>query len=244
MKKIIFFIIIIVSLSSKAQVTSSSRPTLDSSLVKDSSGKIYAHDDWKALMNTRNYSLKQVHSDEGKTYYIIYRLTEGQKMKRDSLAGKYTARAIKSSESNFFITGRRLDPFREKDMDRVKLSIDELKGKVIVLNFWFVGCPPCRAEIPELNKVVENYKDNPDVVFIAIALDNDYALRNYLKLNPFKYHIIENGGYIAQGKYGINLYPTNVVVDKHGFVRFHTSGVGPATIGGIKTSIEALINEN
>ena len=217
---------------------------VDSILVKDSSGNIYAHDDWKALLETRNFSLKQIHSDEGKTYFIIYQLTEEQKWKRDSLARAYTIRSIKSSESNFFTTGKKIDAFREKDMDRVKLSIEELKGKVIVLNFWFVGCPPCRAEIPALNSIVDSYKDNPDVVFIAIALDDYYTIKNFLKSNPFKYHIIENGRYIAQGKYGINLYPTNVVVDKRGIVRFHTSGVGFATIQGIKKSIENLINED
>jgi len=244
MKRIIFFIIIFISYISKAQVTSSNSSAFKSIIVKDSSGTIYSYDNWNAQLKTGEYSLRNLDPNDKSQGYIIYKLTEQEKHKRDSVAKTYANHAIKNSESNFFTTGKKIDPFKEKDMDRNKLSIEDMKGKVIVLNFWFVGCPPCRAEIPELNNIVEKYKDNPNIVFIGIALDDYVTIKNFLATNPFKYHIIENGRYIAQGKYGINVYPTNVVVDKQGIVRFHSSGVGFTTIRGIKKTIEDLINEN
>jgi len=110
-----------------------------------------------------------------------------------------------------------------------------------VLNFWFVGCPPCRAEIPQLNKIVDKYKDSSNVVFIAVALDEAYAIKEFTQTTPFKYHIIDNGRYIAQGTYGISLYPTHVIIDKEGIVRFHTSGLAPGTITWINKTIDSLL---
>jgi thiol-disulfide isomerase/thioredoxin len=104
-----------------------------------------------------------------------------------------------------------------------KFNQKDLVGKVVVLNFWFINCPPCRREMPELNELVEHYKAEKDVVFLAVALDMRYAIQEFLKTSPFNYNIIDNGRFIA-GKYGINLFPTHVVVDRQGKILFHTSG--------------------
>ena len=90
-----------------------------------------------------------------------------------------------------------------------------------MINFWFIGCPPCRAEIPELNKLVELYKDNPNVVFLAIALDSQHDLKKFLQTTPFNFDIIDDARFIAN-MYNIRLYPTSVILDKEGKVAFHT----------------------
>lgn len=82
------------------------------------------------------------------------------------------------------------------------------QGKVIILNFWFIGCMPCMKELPYLNNLYEKFKDHEDVVFLSIAphgeadihkfIDpNDttfQALRNYYKVprdeSPIKYPIV------------------------------------------------------
>ena len=53
------------------------------------------------------------------------------------------------------------------------------------MNFWFINCPPCRAEIPELNKLVDSFKTNDKVVFIAVALDDKQSLETFLEQSPF-----------------------------------------------------------
>jgi thiol-disulfide isomerase/thioredoxin len=53
-------------------------------------------------------------------------------------------------------------------VDGKRLKLSALKGKVVVLNFWFIGCAPCIAELPALNKLVDEYKGE-DVVFIAFG---------------------------------------------------------------------------
>ena len=79
--------------------------------------------------------------------------------------------------------------FSVTSLDGEALESRSLRGKVVVLNFWFIGCAPCRVEIPGLNKLVDEF-DQRDVEFIAFARDNEAPLRSFLEASPFKYKII------------------------------------------------------
>jgi thiol-disulfide isomerase/thioredoxin len=199
------------------------------------------YEEWQSLIKSHEYGLMVEKGDSPS--FILYRLTEIQKLKADSARAAYASTGGKYIPSNFFTTGEKISSFVAKDMEGNKYVLKDLKGKIIVLNFWFVNCPPCRMEIPELNKIVDKYKENNDVIFLAIALDEKYDIEEMLKKLPFKYHIIDGGRYITS-KYGINSYPTHVIVDKEGVVKFHTSGLGPGTIKWIQNTIDALIKEN
>jgi thiol-disulfide isomerase/thioredoxin len=150
------------------------------------------------------------------------------------------SRMPRPKESKFFTDGEKLDLFNVRDINGNKVDLKKAAGKVIVLNFWFIGCPPCRQEIPELNKLALQYANNPNVIFLAICLDQDYQIFDFLKTSPFAYHIVDRGQYYAD-QFKINLYPTNVVLDKEGKVRFHASGYTTGTPYWIgKTIDEAL----
>jgi thiol-disulfide isomerase/thioredoxin len=114
------------------------------------------------------------------------------------------------------------------------------RGRVVVINFWFINCPPSRQEIPELNQVVKDYKDSTNVVFIAVALDEKIELKNFLKKTPFDYTIINNGGFITD-IYGVKGFPTHLILDKDGKVYFHSSGFGMSTVLWLRKSIKALL---
>lgn len=101
------------------------------------------------------------------------------------------------------------------DIKGVNYSLDKLKDKVVVANFWFTGCGPCKQEIPALNELVNKYK-NKNVLFIAFALDDDLKILNsYLKKTPFDYVIIPKSSEVAKD-YKITLYPTHIIIDKKG----------------------------
>ena len=241
----LFALILLCCVTSNAQqIVKTQQIKIDEkTLVKDSSGIVYPYQAWLFMMRSGDYSIKPINPQNREEGFIIYKLTEKEKHRNDSLASAHLDKLPKPNESKFFTTGKKIASFKEKDMDGNKFSLKDLTGKIAVLNFWFIGCPPCREEIPALNKIVEKYKDNPDVVFIAIALDDIYALKDFLQRHPFKYHIIDNGRYIAQGNYSISSYPTNVIVDRTGIVRFHTSGGGPLNSRWIEKTLDDLVNE-
>ncbi|MEO8172798.1 MAG: TlpA disulfide reductase family protein [Sediminibacterium sp.] len=200
--------------------------------VKDEAGAVYPTSIVQKLLVTGKYGLRI--GQDGKTG-LLYEFSEEEINKR-------LAAMPKPRESTYFRTGKTISSFKEIDMKGIKYNLKEMLGKVVVLNFWFINCPPCREEIPHLNDMVETFKDNKDVVFIAVALDGKYELQEFLKNTPYNYNVIDNGRYIAQ-QYGINLFPTHVVLDKQGKVVFHTSGYGMGTVSWLKKSIEAGLDD-
>lgn len=224
----------------------------EKSIVQDTLGNLIPYDTWKPLLVSGEYTLRSRHlinteADES-TVYTLVKATEQQKTNRlkavSAMVKDNQARLVNSpriltkpAESTFFTTGETLKPFKVKDIKGTKIEAKDWAGKTVVLNFWFIGCPPCRAEIPELNKLAEKYANNPNVVFIAIALDQSYEIKDFIKTTPYNYHLIPDGRYEA-GKFNINLYPTNVVVDKEGKVRYHTVGTPRNNIEWIDKTID------
>jgi peroxiredoxin len=112
--------------------------------------------------------------------------------------------------------------FDVKNLEGKPLNLSALRGKVVVLNFWFVGCAPCRVEMPGLNTLTEEFEDE-DVVFVAFALDDAEALKAFLKEKEFTYQIVPNSGKIA-AHYGVKVYPTHVIINKKGEKEFMLTG--------------------
>lgn len=109
-------------------------------------------------------------------------------------------------------------------IDGTNVQLSKLKGQVVVLNFWFISCAPCRAEVPGLNDVVENFKKEK-VSFVSIATDSKQMLRNYLAKNKFLFKTIADPAFlICQKKYNISGYPTTVIINKNGKIRFYSTG--------------------
>lgn len=201
----------------------------DQSVVKDSSGRVYTAKEWSQLLNTGKYNLRKENFDDSNSAFILFTLTEEEIRMRRQFASP-------PSESKFFSKGKGVAGFIAKDMAGNEYNLRELEGRVVVVNFWFIACGSCRREIPELNGLAEDYRDSSNVVFLAIALDKQEALQEFLKKEDYKYHIIPDGSYITK-LYGVNIYPTHLVLDRSGKVVFHTSGYGVSTISSLRKSI-------
>ncbi|MCY1524470.1 Thiol-disulfide oxidoreductase ResA [compost metagenome] len=146
----------------------------------------------------------------------------------------------KPRPSDVFKEGEKFRAERFTSIEKVKLDMKQNPDKVYVLNFWFINCPPCKQEIPELNEMVARYKDRPEVVFIGVALDASYDLKKFLKTNPFNYHIVADGRFYSE-KYGVKSYPTHVIVGKDGLIKFSTIGLAPNTVHWIDKVIKEQI---
>jgi peroxiredoxin len=129
--------------------------------------------------------------------------------------------------------------FEVKTLDGETLRLADLKGKVVVLNFWFIGCAPCRVEMPGLNKLVEEFKTR-EVVFIGFASDDETQLREFLKKSPFNYKIVAGSSSIAK-QYGVSAYPTHVLINKQGQIEFTMTGGSPERYGELRPLIQNLL---
>ena len=134
--------------------------------------------------------------------------------------------------------GKPASPFSVTDINGNNYSLERLKGKVIVINFWFVECKPCVMEMPELNKMVEKYKKK-NVVFLGLAMNEKTKIEKFLKTTNFKYNIVPDAQQVVQD-YGILSFPTHVVIDKDSKIAFSTSGLGETTMEDLDKVIGRL----
>ena len=119
--------------------------------------------------------------------------------------------------------GSKSPKYRFKSIDGEKYDSESLKGKIVVVNFWFTRCTPCIKEMPSLNKLVAKYKDREDIVFLAFALEEKPLLRNFLTQHTFDYKIRASSKVVA-GKFSTKAYPTNVIIGKDGLIKEYLEG--------------------
>lgn len=123
--------------------------------------------------------------------------------------------------------------FVEHTMDGTRVDIEKLRGKVVVLNLWFINCPNCLEEIKMLNALVDEYKGNPDVVFLAPAASKKAELPKFLAKNPFKYQVLPDATITIISKFGVpdkdgNLnvpFPMHIVLDRDGRMVLKEQGI-------------------
>lgn len=132
--------------------------------------------------------------------------------------------------------GKQAAKFSVSDINGKAYSLEALKGKVVVLNFWFIECKPCVMEMPELNKLVEKFKGK-EVVFIGFASNDKAKLEKFLSSNKFSYNVIPDSKEVAES-YDVRMFPTHIVIDRESIIRHHTVGLGPTTMSDLEKTIE------
>jgi len=137
------------------------------------------------------------------------------------------------------LMGKEARPFSVTDLQGNKFTLEELKGKVIVINFWFVECKPCVMEIPELNKLVEKFAGK-DVVFLAFSTSDKSKIERLFKTQSYNYHVVPDCKDVAE-TYSVRLFPTHMIIDKNSIIAYCVSGVGPNTISNIDQTIGLLL---
>jgi thiol-disulfide isomerase/thioredoxin len=119
-----------------------------------------------------------------------------------------------------------------------QIKISELKGKVVLLNFWASWCPPCRWEMPYFEKAWKEYKDQ-DVVFIGISQDLDLTdAKEFADSTGVTYHL----GLDSANKLSIDLdiieFPTTIILDKNGNIeRRFTKSIGEKLLNRILNQV-------
>ncbi len=114
----------------------------------------------------------------------------------------------------------------------------DLRGKIVVLNFWFVGCGPCEMERPALNELVQRYHADSGVVFVSLAASPLDKLREFLLTNPFAYRVLPTDLAAVKQQFGAFGYPRSVVIGRDGNVVYNCSGTGVGITQILQREIE------
>ena len=136
--------------------------------------------------------------------------------------------------------GTRAPAFTATVLNGKRLDSQRLRGKVVVLKFWYVACGPCRQEIPSLNALVEEFSGQP-VVFLGLALDGPEKLRAFLEEMPYRYQVVPSAEPIIEAFGGTTYYPTHVVIDTRGTIVHFATGGGLDTHNVLRPIIRAAL---
>ncbi|WP_414846619.1 TlpA family protein disulfide reductase [Chryseobacterium sp. IT-36CA2] len=133
--------------------------------------------------------------------------------------------------------------FTLKNEDGTSIDSSTLQNKVVFINFWASWCPPCRAEFPSVQKMYDRYKENPDMVFLTVNLDDNVALgKSYLKEKGFTVPFLVPAGNIPDVLYNGSL-PTTVVLDRKGEIRLHHKGLADYSKDSFYKQIDELLKQ-
>lgn len=119
---------------------------------------------------------------------------------------------------HYQMEGKTLPKFNFIDLDGRIYNQETTKGKIVVLKFWFIGCIPCVQEMPSLNKLVNQYKNRKDIVFVSLAFDKKEDLKKFLTTTTFNYAVVANQKDYLIKDLGITSFPTHVVINRKGIV--------------------------
>ena len=128
--------------------------------------------------------------------------------------------------------------FKLKDLEGKELSLSDFKGKKIFLNFWATWCPPCRAEMPEMEKLYQETKDT-DLVIIAVEIGEPLStVKPFVNSNKYNFKVLLDSDQSVSLKYGISSIPTSFFIDIDGNII--SKKIGAMNINQMKSYIKTL----
>lgn len=128
-----------------------------------------------------------------------------------------TADGMSPLNSNKIINSRAPD-FTLKDMTGKNISLSAFKGKVVLLNFWATWCPPCRAEMPALNKLYHSLKPR-GLEVVSVSTDRSINdIKDFLKKQKVDFPILFDVDSSVSKQFRVFSMPTTFLIDRNGMI--------------------------
>jgi len=142
------------------------------------------------------------------------------------------------------LVGSKAIDFTLQKFDGSKLTLGNLKGKVVLLDFWASWCTPCREELPFLDLLLKTY-GSKNFEVVAVNIDNhpekayEFLNKYFVRLTPLW---DENKKVVSA--YDVSTMPTTFIIDQEGWIRYIHAGFEPEQYAKYKQEIEFLLGES
>lgn len=180
----------------------------------------------------------------GGSVYTVYNYNKSQVSNPNNIINTETNSSDRKQNDNFKnetalkISKTKAMNFKLKDLNGKEVSLSDYKGKKVFLNFWATWCPPCKAEMPEMEMLYQETK-NSDLVILAVNLDEEKdTVQKFINSNKYNFPVLLDTGNIVASQYEVVSIPTSFFIDKEGnIVDKH---IGAMTIEDMKNYINNI----
>src|SRR6056297_313421 len=141
------------------------------------------------------------------------------------------------------IAGDLAPDFQLEDTDGNKVTLSALRGKVVLVNFWATWCPPCKEEMPSMERL-NKFMSDEDFVMLAINADDNgrEVVPDFLKKNPHDFTVLYDDQGAVKQSYGVYKLPESFIINKDGTIVEKVAGAidwaSPKTVAYIKNLIK------
>lgn len=120
-------------------------------------------------------------------------------------------------------------PFNLLNLEGKPVSLESLRGKVVVVDFWATWCGPCKASFPGMQLAVNQYKNDENVAFVFIdswerAADKTKNAADFIASKGYTFNVLMDSEDKVIAAYGVSGIPTKFILDRNGHIRFKTVG--------------------
>ena len=137
--------------------------------------------------------------------------------------------------------GARAPEIGLRDTQGRPVRLSQLRGKVVLVDFWASWCEPCAEEMPVLERLHREHRDE-GLVVIGVNIDNDEAnMRRFLRRNRVSFRIVHDGRHRVADRYNPPRMPSSFLIDRRGVVRYVHEGFRAGDARTLEQQVERLL---
>ncbi|MBV1959325.1 MAG: TlpA family protein disulfide reductase [Pseudomonadales bacterium] len=147
------------------------------------------------------------------------------------------------SNGSFAASSAVAPDFTLKSSAGQNLRLSELKGQVVMINFWASWCGPCRQEMPELNEIQKKYEDLGFTILGVNVEENPTKANELLAENPVDFPILYDTENQVTELFKVDAMPSTILVDRDGNMRYLHKGYKPGYEDLYAQQVKILVRE-
>ena len=127
-------------------------------------------------------------------------------------------------------------------MEGQRITLESLRGKTVLLDFWGTWCPPCRAATPDLVRLARKHAERPFVIVGVSSDENEKVVQDYVQKHLMPWPQFVDLRRQVHRAFNVSAFPTYVIIDEEGIVRGRRSGYSNETARWLDREVERWLN--
>ncbi len=149
--------------------------------------------------------------------------------------------ALSAATAHAIEEGARAPEIGLRDTEGNPVRLADLRGKVVLVDFWASWCAPCRQEMPVLERLHDRYGDR-GLVIVGVSIDRDADnMRDFLRRTPVSFRVVHDGQHRVADRYAPPRMPSSYFIDRRGVIRYVHEGFRRSDARAMEQRIQDLL---